>query len=89
MKKKIKYAILFIAVIGISVIAYKGYRMYQLMGLGKLYLVKPSPKAFNKVTEFRNAVEDVSALSWTPPVVANGKIYLRYMHKLICYDLMP
>jgi outer membrane protein assembly factor BamB len=56
---------------------------------GNLFLVKPDPSAFRKVTEFRGAIQDVWDTAWTLPVVANGRIYLRYMQRLICYNLMP
>ena len=54
---------------------------------GNLYLVKPDPKSFNKIGEIKSAIPDVQSLSWTSPVVANGKLYLRYLQRLICYDL--
>ncbi len=56
---------------------------------GNLFLVKPDSDAFMKVAEFREAIKEVKNTSWTIPVVANGKLYLRYMQHLICYDLMP
>ena len=56
---------------------------------GNLFLVKPRPDAFEKVTEFRAAVPDVGGHAWTIPVPANGKLYLRYRQTLICYDLLP
>lgn len=56
---------------------------------GNLYLVKPDPKSFIKTGEIKQAIEDVTNLSWTVPVVANGKLYLRYMQHLVCYNLMP
>ena len=56
---------------------------------GNLFLVKPDPNAFRKVTEFRGAIGDVKHTAWTIPVVANGRLYLRYMQRLICYELMP
>jgi len=55
---------------------------------GNLYLVKPDPEAFTKVTEMKQALGDVSNPAWTVPTVANGKLYLRYMQRLICYDLI-
>jgi outer membrane protein assembly factor BamB len=55
---------------------------------GNLFLVKPDSGAFKKVTEFRGAIGEVKNTTWTIPVVANGKIYLRYMQHLVCYDLM-
>jgi outer membrane protein assembly factor BamB len=56
---------------------------------GNLFLIKPEPSGFKKVTEFKNAIPDVSNPAWTVPIAANGKLYLRYMQHLICYDLMP
>lgn len=55
---------------------------------GNLYFIDPDPKAFNKVSEFKEAIPGVRHLAWTVPVVANGKLYLRYLQHLICYDLI-
>lgn len=55
---------------------------------GNLYLIKPEPSGFKKVGEIKSALADVKALAWTVPVVANGKLYLRYMQQLICYNLL-
>jgi outer membrane protein assembly factor BamB len=55
---------------------------------GNLYLVKPSPKAFEKLGEIKAAMPDVKNPSWTVPVVANGKLYLRYLQRLVCYKLV-
>jgi outer membrane protein assembly factor BamB len=56
---------------------------------GNLFLVKPDPNGFNKVAELRDALGDVSHPAWTIPVIANGRLYLRYMQRLLCYDLVP
>jgi outer membrane protein assembly factor BamB len=56
---------------------------------GNLFLVKPDSSKFIKVGEIKAAINNVSNPSWTVPVVANGKLYLRYMQHLVCYDLMP
>lgn len=55
---------------------------------GNLYLVKPDRNSFKKVGELLNAIKDVKSLAWTSPVIANGKLYLRYMQTVICYNLM-
>lgn len=54
---------------------------------GNLFLVKPESTEFKLVGEFKNAIPDVKSLAWTVPVVANGKLYLRYLQRLICYDI--
>lgn len=56
---------------------------------GNLFLVEPDPTAFKLTTPFPDALPDIADPAWTLPVVANGRLYLRYMQHLICYDLMP
>ena len=56
---------------------------------GNLFLVNPDPDRFIKVTEFRGALGDPKHPAWTIPVVANGKLYLRYRQRLVCYSLLP
>ncbi len=56
---------------------------------GNLFLIKPDPDKFEKVTEFKTALGEVADPAWTLPVVADGRLYLRYMQRLVCYDLMP
>jgi outer membrane protein assembly factor BamB len=55
---------------------------------GNLFLVKPDPNQFRKVTEFRKALGQVINPAWTIPVIANGRLYLRYMQRLLCYDIL-
>lgn len=54
---------------------------------GDLYLVKPDPEKFILEGELPEAIPAVPKSAWTPPVVANGRLYLRYLHKLVCYDI--
>lgn len=54
---------------------------------GNLFLVKPDPTGFKQIGKLKSAIEDVKNPAWTVPVVANGKLYLRYLQKLICYKL--
>lgn len=56
---------------------------------GNLFLVQPDPKAFQMVGKMENALNEVKYQAWTVPVVANGKLYLRYLQTLVCYNLMP
>jgi len=55
---------------------------------GNLFLVKPDPNQFVKVAELRMALGEVTHPAWTVPTVANGKLYLRYMQRLICYEFV-
>lgn len=55
---------------------------------GNLFLIKPDPSGFKKVGEIKSALADVKNPAWTVPVVANGKLYLRYLQQLVCYKLI-
>jgi outer membrane protein assembly factor BamB len=55
---------------------------------GNVFLVKPNPASFVKVGVIHSAIEEVKNPAWTVPVVANGKLYLRYMQQLVCYNLL-
>jgi outer membrane protein assembly factor BamB len=55
---------------------------------GNLFLMKPSPDEFVKITELADALGDIRGPVWTTPVVSNGKLYVRFKQKLICYDIV-
>jgi hypothetical protein len=54
---------------------------------GKLALVEAKPDAYKKLAEMQVfTVKDPPA--YTAPAVANGKVYVRYLGTMICYDLL-
>ncbi len=59
---------------------------------GNLFLIEPDPTGLKIVTKFPKAIPYVhdsnKGHAWTIPVIANGKLYLRYRQALICYDLV-
>lgn len=55
---------------------------------GNICIVKPESAGFKKIGEIKLAIENVKNPAWTVPVVANGKLYLRYMQQLVCYNLI-
>jgi len=54
---------------------------------GNIFLMKPTPEKFIKISEFSTALGDIRGPVWTTPVAANGKLYLRFKQKLVCYHL--
>jgi len=54
---------------------------------GNLFLMKPDPGRFTKVTGLPKALGDVEGPVWTLPVVANNKLFLRFKQRLVCYSL--
>ncbi len=55
---------------------------------GNIFLMKPSPDKFDLIAQIDQALGDIRGPVWTIPVVANGRLYLRFKQKLICYNLM-
>ena len=53
---------------------------------GKLGLVSANPDAYTKLAMIQ-AFDASAAPSYAAPAVANGKVYLRYLGKVVCYDL--
>ena len=53
-----------------------------------LYLVEPNKNEFKLHSKFEKAIANVRYLAWTPPVIANGKLYLRYLQNLSCFDIL-
>ncbi len=56
---------------------------------GSIFIIEPDSSGFKKLGEIKSAIQDVKNPAWTVPIVANGKLYLRYMQQLVCYKLIP
>jgi outer membrane protein assembly factor BamB len=54
---------------------------------GNLALIKPDPSKFIKITELKKVWGKVSGATWTKPVLANGRLYLRFKQSLMCFDI--
>jgi len=55
---------------------------------GSLYLFKPNPEKFEKVTQWKQ-IPDSEYPCWAPPVISRGLLYIRGKDKLACYELIP
>ena len=52
---------------------------------GNLFLVKPDPKKLEVISKFPGAIKNVKTRTWTKPVIAQDKIYLRHGNNLVAY----
>ena len=52
-------------------------------GSGEVVMVDPSPDAYKELGKFT----PIGGMSWTAPVVADGKLIIRNKQKLACFDL--
>jgi outer membrane protein assembly factor BamB len=71
-----------------TMVTVDGY-LLSMSNQGKLTLVAADPAAFRKVAEMQvfQTNPKKTMYSWTCPAVADGKVYLRYLNDLVCYDL--
>ncbi len=54
---------------------------------GNLFLIKPDPEKFVMITGMPKVWGKVRGATWTIPVLANGKLYLRFKQSLMCFDI--
>jgi outer membrane protein assembly factor BamB len=64
---------------------YAEQRLYCLGEDGVAGLIDPTPAGYKEVSRFQIPRGDFP--TWTPPVVANGKLYLREQDNLYCYNV--
>ena len=64
---------------------YADQRLYCMGEDGVVGLIEPTPKAYTEKSRFE--IPRGSNPTWTPPVVANGRLYLREQDNLYSYDI--
>lgn len=74
--------------LGIGTFAYADGHLVCFDIKGNLYLVETNPDTFVKSGEIKMAIPGVKNPSWTAPAIANGKLYLRYLQNIICYEII-
>jgi hypothetical protein len=65
--------------------AYADQRLYCLGEDGVAGLIEATPRAYAEKSRFE--IPRGSLPTWTPPVVANGRLYLREQDNLYSYDI--
>ena len=54
---------------------------------GRLSLLKPNPAKYDEVSA--SAPDELQYPCWAPPVVADGRLYVRGKGRLVCLELIP
>lgn len=62
-----------------------GNHLIVLSDQGELALVEATPEQYNEISFFPKAL---AGKSWTSPTFADGKLYLRNLQEMACYDLV-
>ena len=68
-----------------AAIAYADERLYMRYENGVMILVEATPEGYREHGSFE--IPDVRHPSWSHPVIANGKLYLREQENLFAYDI--
>jgi outer membrane protein assembly factor BamB len=71
--------------VGKGSVAYADRHLYVFGENGTMALVEANPGAYREKSRFEIARGDYP--TWTPPVIANGKLYLREQDNLYCYNI--
>lgn len=62
-----------------------GGHLIVLSDQGELVLIEATPDSYNEISYFPKALD---GKSWTEPAFSDGKLYLRNLKEMICYDLL-
>jgi outer membrane protein assembly factor BamB len=71
--------------VGKGSVTYADAMLYALSENGVMGLVEATPSAYKEISRFE--IPRGAFPTWTPPVIANGRMYLREQDNLYCYDV--
>ncbi len=71
--------------VGKGSVVYADKRLYVLGEDGVMGLVEATPEAYKEVSRFE--IPKGRYPTWTPPVISDGRLYLREQDNLTCYDI--
>jgi outer membrane protein assembly factor BamB len=66
-------------------VTYADKHLYVFSEEGDVALVEASPEAYKEKSRF--SISRGNFPTWVPPVIANGKLYLREQDNLYCYNI--
>jgi outer membrane protein assembly factor BamB len=71
--------------VGKGSVTYAEGRLYALSEDGVVGMIEATPQSYKEKSRFE--IRKGSYPTWTPPVIANGKLYLRDQDNLYCYNI--
>lgn len=71
--------------VGKGSVAYADRHLYALGENGTVGLIEPNPAGYKEKSRFE--INRGAYPTWTPPVIANGRLYLREQDNLYCYNI--
>ena len=73
--------------VGPGTVGYADNRLYVMGDEGEIALVDASAGSYREVGRFTPPGRAEAGTSWTYPVVANGRMYIRHLDKMWAYDI--
>lgn len=73
--------------VGAGTVGYADGLLYVVGDDGEIALVDPSPEGYSEISRFTPEGREGGAVSWTYPVIANGRMYIRNLDRLWSYDI--
>ena len=71
--------------VGKGSVTYADGRLYLFGETGVVGLAEATPAAYKEISRFQ--IDAGAYPTWTPPVISDGKMYLREQDNLYCYDI--
>jgi len=71
--------------VGKGSVTYADGKLYLLSEEGVVGLAQASSAGYKEISRFR--IPHGAYPTWTPPVISDGKMYLREQDNLYCYDV--
>ena len=71
--------------VGKGSVTYAEGNLYTFSEGGVMGLVEATPTAYKEISRFQ--ISPGNYPTWTPPVIADGRLYLREQDNLYCYDI--
>jgi outer membrane protein assembly factor BamB len=72
--------------LAIGAVIYADGRLYCLSERGEMALIQATSSAFEFAGRF-SLIAERKQDAWAQPVIADGRLYLRYHETLYCYDI--
>ena len=73
--------------VGAATVGFADGRLYVVGDDGEIALVEPSPDSYIEISRFTPPGRAKGPVSWTYPVIANGRMYIRNVGTMWCYDV--
>jgi hypothetical protein len=73
--------------VGAATVGYADGKLVVVGDEGEIALVEPTAEAYKEIARFTPPGRENGNTSWTYPVIANGRMYIRNLETMWCYNV--